>query len=191
LYRESAASFFHEAIGDTLALSVVTPKHLHTIGLIKDKVDQSDQLVINAQMAVALSKIAILPWAYLVDVWRWKVMSGEVTPDEYQSSWIQLVEHYQGLKRPVESSEDDFDPACKFHVPSNTQYIRYFGAALVVTRKALIIVSNSNSTNHYVKHQATLAHSTNVTFTNPKKPETNSKRCSQWANLNLGKKPSK
>lgn len=35
------AEGFHEAIGDTMALSVSTPKHLHTIGLL-DKLENDD-----------------------------------------------------------------------------------------------------------------------------------------------------
>ena len=34
IYRGGANPGFHEAIGDTLALSVATPKHLHTVGLL-------------------------------------------------------------------------------------------------------------------------------------------------------------
>ncbi len=36
IFKEGANSGFHEAIGDTIALSVGTPKHLKKIGLIKD-----------------------------------------------------------------------------------------------------------------------------------------------------------
>lgn len=35
-YREGANPGFHEAVGDTIALSVSTPKHLKKIGLLKD-----------------------------------------------------------------------------------------------------------------------------------------------------------
>ena len=99
LYRSGAADFFHEAIGDTMTLSVVTPTHLRKIGLLEPEDDKSDdglKNTINALMSVALSKIAILPWTFLVDLWRWKVMSGEVTVENYQNEWEKLVEHYQG-----------------------------------------------------------------------------------------------
>lgn len=39
-FRDGANPGFHEAIGDVLALSVSTPKHLHTIGLL-DKVEDT------------------------------------------------------------------------------------------------------------------------------------------------------
>jgi len=39
-FRDGANPGFHEAIGDVLALSVATPKHLLTIGLL-DKVEEN------------------------------------------------------------------------------------------------------------------------------------------------------
>lgn len=87
LFRDGAADFFHEAIGDTMQLSVVTPKHLQKIGLITGNVTESPEQTINAQMAVALDKIVSLPWTYLVDQWRWSVFSGAVKPEQYQAEW--------------------------------------------------------------------------------------------------------
>ncbi|KAI8894024.1 hypothetical protein BC833DRAFT_606398 [Globomyces pollinis-pini] len=131
LFRDSAADFFHEAIGDTMVLSVSTPKHLEKVGLLKGPVSNSYKQTINAQMSTALAKIAILPYSYLIDLWRWKVFDGSIKPEDYQSSWETLVEKYQGIKRPIPSNENDFDPGCKFHVPGNTPYVRYFGAAVI------------------------------------------------------------
>lgn len=34
LYQGGANGAFHEAVGDSIALSVMTPEHLHTIGLL-------------------------------------------------------------------------------------------------------------------------------------------------------------
>ena len=39
LFRGGANHGFHEAIGDTMALSAITPKHLHSIHLIDKIVD--------------------------------------------------------------------------------------------------------------------------------------------------------
>lgn len=38
-FRRGANPGFHEAIGDVLSLSVSTPKHLHTIGLLESVTD--------------------------------------------------------------------------------------------------------------------------------------------------------
>ena len=124
LFRGSAHSGFHEAIGDTVTLSM-TPGYLAEVGLIKSA-EESREAVINRQMLMALAKIAFLPFGKLIDEWRWKVFSGEVTPENYNQAWWELREYYQGIAPPVERTEADFDPGAKYHVPSNTSYTRYF-----------------------------------------------------------------
>ena len=124
LFRDGANDGFHEAIGDTINLSV-TPAYLARIGLIH-AVAPSHEALINQQMKMALEKIAFLPFGRLIDEWRWKVFSGEITPANYNSSWWELRRRYQGLAPPVPRSEADFDPGAKYHIPSNTPYTRYF-----------------------------------------------------------------
>ena len=41
LYRDSPNSGFHEAIGDSIALAVMTPEHLHAIGLLDEVPDST------------------------------------------------------------------------------------------------------------------------------------------------------
>ncbi|HEV7714675.1 MAG TPA: M2 family metallopeptidase [Steroidobacteraceae bacterium] len=124
LFRGGANDGFHEAIGDTVNLSV-TPGYLAKIGLIAP-VKPSEQAVINQQMKMALEKIAFLPFGRLIDQWRWKVFSGEIKPEHYNEAWWDLRKHYQGIAPPVARSEADFDPGAKFHIPDNTPYTRYF-----------------------------------------------------------------
>ncbi|MEH6710138.1 MAG: M2 family metallopeptidase [Paraglaciecola polaris] len=123
LYRGSANDGFHEAIGDTIALSI-TPKYLKEIGLVNTIPDESND--IGMLLKLALDKIAFIPFGLLVDQWRWKVFSGEVTPENYNTAWWELREKYQGVMAPVERPSDAFDPGAKYHVPSNTPYTRYF-----------------------------------------------------------------
>lgn len=128
LYRDSANDGFHEAIGDTMALSV-TPPYLKQIGLIDKVPDQSGDIGFLLQRA--LDRVAFLPFGYLVDQWRWKVFSGEVTANDYNKAWWELREKYQGLAPPVARTEEDFDAGAKYHVPANTPYARYFLAAIL------------------------------------------------------------
>jgi peptidyl-dipeptidase A len=128
LFRESANDAFHEAIGDTIALSV-TPPYLKQLGLIDKVPDQRAD--IGFLLNRALDKVAFLPFGYLVDQWRWKVFSGEVKPEDYNKAWWDLREKYQGVAPPVPRSEQDFDPGAKYHVPANTPYARYFLAAIL------------------------------------------------------------
>ncbi len=128
LYRNSANDGFHEAIGDTIALSV-TPDYLKRIGLIDTIPDASKDT--GLLLAQALDKIAFLPFSLLVDRWRWQVFSGETPPDRYNAAWWELRTRYQGIAPPVERSEADFDPGAKYHIPANTPYSRYFLAHIL------------------------------------------------------------
>jgi len=128
LYMNSANDGFHEALGDAIALSV-TPDYLKKVGLIDAVPPASADL--SLLMQDALDKIAFLPFGLLVDQWRWKVFSGEITPAQYNASWWRLREQYQGVKAPVARSERDFDPAAKYHVAANVPYTRYFLAAIL------------------------------------------------------------
>jgi peptidyl-dipeptidase A len=127
-YQDSANDGFHEAIGDTIALSV-TPEYLKEIGLIDHIPDASADTGLLLQRA--LEKVAFLPFGYLVDQWRWKVFSGEVGPGDYNRAWWELREKYQGISPPAPRSEQDFDAGAKYHVPANTPYARYFLATIL------------------------------------------------------------
>ena len=76
-------------------------------------------------MKMGLSKIAFLPFGYLMDQWRWKVFQGEITEANYNSKWWELRTKYQGIKAPNNRSEKYFDPGAKYHIPNNTPYIRF------------------------------------------------------------------
>ncbi len=128
LYRGSANDGFHEAIGDTIALSI-TPKYLKQIGLIDTIPDASND--IGMLLQVALDKIAFIPFGLMVDQWRWKVLAGEVTPENYNEVWWELRNKYQGVMAPVERPADAFDPGAKYHVPANVPYTRYFLAHIL------------------------------------------------------------
>ncbi len=122
-YQNSANDGFHEAIGDTIALSV-TPKYLKEIGLIDTIPDESKD--IGLLMKMALDKVAFIPFGLMVDQWRWQVYSGEVNPENYNSAWWELREKYQGVTAPIERDANAFDPGAKYHVPGGVPYSRYF-----------------------------------------------------------------
>jgi peptidyl-dipeptidase A len=128
LFWGSAIDGFHEAIGDTLALSI-TPQYLKTLGLIDDEPDPSKDLGLLLDMA--LEKVSFLPFGLLVDQWRWKVFSGEVTPDDYNEAWWELRERYQGVAAPEARKSTDFDPGAKYHVAASVPYSRYFLAHIL------------------------------------------------------------
>ena len=128
LFRDSANDGFHEAIGDTIALSV-TPEYLVRIGLLDKAPPPSSD--IGLLLARALDKVAFLPFGLLIDQWRWQVFAGQVTPDHYNEAWWALSLKYQGIAPPSARGEAFFDPAAKYHVASNTPYMRYFLATIL------------------------------------------------------------
>ena len=124
LFQGSAHDGFHEAVGDTVNLSM-TPEYLHKLGLVS-QTSQASQAVINQQLNLALDKIAFLPFGKMIDQWRWAVFDGRIKPDEYNKAWWDLRRKYQGIDPPVKRTETDFDPGAKYHIPGNTPYTRYF-----------------------------------------------------------------
>ena len=127
-FRDSANDGFHEAVGDTIALSI-TPEYLVKIGLLDRAPDTSKD--IGLLLHRALEKIAFLPFGLVIDQWRWKVFSGEIPPEKYNETWWQLRQKYQGVAPPVGRSEADFDPGAKYHVAANVPYMRYFLADIL------------------------------------------------------------
>jgi len=127
LFQSGANDGFHEAVGDTIALSI-TPDYLHQIGLLSAAPSDSGDLAFL--MKHALDKVAFLPFGLLIDQWRWKVFDGEIKAADYDKAWWELKKKYQGVAPPVERNEADFDPGAKYHVAANVPYTRYFLAAV-------------------------------------------------------------
>ncbi len=128
LFQNGANDGFHEAIGDTIALSV-TPEYLQKIDLIDSVPPPSGD--INLLLERSLDKIAFLPFGLLVDQWRWKVFSGEIKPADYNKAWWELRRKLQGVAPPIPRTEADFDPGAKYHVDANVPYTRYFLATIL------------------------------------------------------------
>ncbi len=127
LFRNGANDGFHEAIGDSIALSI-TPAYLKTIGLTTEEPPMEADIPL--QLRTALDKVAFLPFALALDKWRWGVFAGEIKPADYNKAWWQLREKYQGVAPPVERTEADFDAGAKNHIPTNVPYARYFLARI-------------------------------------------------------------
>lgn len=123
--RRGANPGFHEAVGDTMALSTANPRHLVKIGLL-DEYNGTREDELNALYLQALQRIAFLPFGLLIDKWRWDVFSNKVAESEWNQHWWSLRKKYQKISPPVDRDEGDFDPGAKFHVPASSKYISYF-----------------------------------------------------------------
>jgi peptidyl-dipeptidase A len=129
IFQQGAHDGFHEAIGDTIVLAM-TPGYLQSVGLV-DAQPASPEALINAQMRMALVKVAFLPFGLMIDRWRWGVFDGSIAPDAYNKSWWTLKAKYQGVAPVQPRGEEFFDPGAKYHVPGNTPYTRYFLADIL------------------------------------------------------------
>ena len=125
VFRRGANPGFHEAVGDTISLSVATPSHLHKVGLL-ESASNSKESTINFLMKMALDKISFLPFGYLIDQYRWKIFENKTLPEDYQKSWDDLRLKYQGVIPPVDRTSENFDAMGKYHVTADVPYIRYF-----------------------------------------------------------------
>jgi peptidyl-dipeptidase A len=143
LFRDSAHDGFHEAVGDTIALSV-TPEYLTKIGLMASDAPKSDE--IELLLHRALEKVAFLPFGLAVDRWRWKVFSGEIGPADYNRTWWEMRTAYQGVAPPSGRGEEEFDPGAKYHVGANVPYLRYFLAHLLQFQFHRALVRDAGAT---------------------------------------------
>ncbi len=130
LHLNGANDGFHEAIGDMIALSI-TPEYLVQINMLDRSQVPGEDKDIGLLLRQAMDKVAFLPFAHLVDKWRWGVFDGSITPAQYNDAWHGLKREYQGITPPVDRPEDSFDPGAKYHIPGNTPYTRYFLARLL------------------------------------------------------------
>ena len=128
LFKNGANDGFHEAIGDFIGLSALTPTYLNQIGLLDTVPGEAEDIPFLLKMA--LDKIAFMPFGLMVDRWRWGVFDGETTPAEYNDAWTADMLRYQGLVPPGPRPENAFDPGAKYHIPGNTPYTRYFLAGI-------------------------------------------------------------
>ena len=128
LYKNSANDGFHEAVGDTIALSV-TPGYLVKIGLLDKEPPASADIPLL--LRDALDKIAFFPFGIMMDKWRWGVFNGEITPANYNAAWWRLRTEYQGIAPVGTRGEEFFDPGAKYHIAANVPYARYFLARIL------------------------------------------------------------
>ena len=128
IFQNGANDGFHEAIGDAIALAI-TPQYLNKVGLLEKVPEGSND--VPELLKQALDRVAFLPFGLLIDQWRWKVFSGEITPANYNQAWWDMRLKYEGIVPPVARTEADFDPAAKYHVAANVPYTRYFLAHIL------------------------------------------------------------
>jgi peptidyl-dipeptidase A len=129
-FRSGANSGFHEAVGDTIALSVSSPKHLQRVGLLKSGVENYKSQI-NQLFSVALRKLAFLPFAYVMDKFRYEVFRGTIRAENANCHFWRLREKYGGIAPASVRGNHDFDITAKYHVSADVEYMRYFVSSII------------------------------------------------------------
>ncbi|XP_063835604.1 angiotensin-converting enzyme-like [Ostrinia nubilalis] len=88
----------------------------------------TDEMLLLRQ---ALNKIPQIPFALVIDEYRWKYFEGSIDKDKFNKEFWDLTLELQGIAPPEERGEEYFDVAAKFHVPDHTPYIRYFLSSFI------------------------------------------------------------
>ncbi len=135
LFQSGASDALHEAVGDTIVLAL-TPDYLRKAGLLDPPADpptpkQQQAELIDAQLRMALMKVAPLPFDLLLDRWRWGVFDGSIPPSDYNAAWWKLRADYQGIAPALPRGGEFFDAGAKYHVAANMEYARYFLAGIL------------------------------------------------------------
>lgn len=73
----------------------------------------------------ALTQIPQIPFAYILDIFRWDLFSGDIPFDDANNYFWKLAMTEQGIHPPDhEDRTHFFDPGAKFHIADNTPYVR-------------------------------------------------------------------
>ncbi|GFV90461.1 angiotensin-converting enzyme [Trichonephila clavipes] len=125
MFQDSANPGFHEAIGNVISLSVMTPGYLEEVGLLGEEDQKKDERpTINYLMNMALRYAVSAHYSYIVDYWRNRVYNGTIKEDELNKKYWEYRLKYQGVCPPVKRTEKDFDIGAKYHIASGVEYFR-------------------------------------------------------------------
>ena len=110
-------------MGDTLALSVSTPKHLREIGLLDKSTPIDDYETSINNGTCYWNWMLSLKLERFSSIYRLLLRNISVSIDVVRTffSWRK---EYQGIKPPSPRSEENFDAGAKYHFPANVEYLR-------------------------------------------------------------------
>ena len=79
-------------------------------------------------MRIALQKVAFLPFAYVMDKYRFALFRNQIDREhELNSFWWNLRRKHGGIQAPLSRNDAiNFDPGAKYHVPANVTLFTLF-----------------------------------------------------------------
>ncbi|KAL3280443.1 hypothetical protein HHI36_023984 [Cryptolaemus montrouzieri] len=131
IFQDGTNTAFHESIGDAIMHGVMVPQHLHRIGLLSDEELFDNNTEFNLILLQALEKIPEIPFALLIDKYRWKIFRGDLPLEDLNRIYWKMNRDIRGIIPPETRDEHFFDAGAKFHIPDGTPYIRYFLSGII------------------------------------------------------------
>jgi len=124
ILRGGANRAYHEAMGSLIGLAALQKPFLQNFGLVGKDVVTNDTL---NMLKEALDFVVHIPWgAGVMTTFENELYSQNLSIDQYNKKWWQLVKKYQGIVPPNERGENFCDAATKTHINDDAaQYYDY------------------------------------------------------------------
>jgi len=114
ILRDGANRAFHEAIGSLIGLAAMQKPFLSSLGLLPKDISINDTL---ALLREALDYIVFIPWsAGVMTEFEYELYSNNLTKEQFNKKWWELVKKFQGIVPPSERGEEYCDAASKTHI---------------------------------------------------------------------------
>ncbi|MFN3939825.1 MAG: M2 family metallopeptidase [Chitinophagales bacterium] len=122
--RGGANRGYHEAFGSMIGLASLQKPLLESQGLIAAGVQTNDTLKLLSE---ALDFIVHIPWGSgVMTEFEYAVYAQNLSPDQYNAKWWELVKKYQGIVPPTARGEEYCDATTKTHINDDAaQYYDY------------------------------------------------------------------
>lgn len=130
LLRDGAAPFFHEGVGELIALATRQVPYLKQAGVLpRDARLDERKVLLNDALEVA---IPFMFWACgTMPEWEADFYAKGMPKGEMNARWWKIVGELQGVEPPSPRSEAWCDPATKTHINDNPAYYYSYGLATV------------------------------------------------------------
>lgn len=134
ILRRSPTPAFLEAVADMFALFASRPQHLKSLLQLEGEVTEAHNL--NHLMKLALEKVPIIQYAFVVDKFRAEVLSkaGTIVPGQLNRRWWQLMIEHMGISPPVKRTASDkvhFDFGSNPKHLVEQDYTRYLASSVL------------------------------------------------------------
>jgi peptidyl-dipeptidase A len=126
LMREGANRAYHEALGSLMGLAAMQKPFAAGVGLV-DGSTPTDTL--RQLLKDAMNYVVFIPWsAGTMSQFEHDLYTDNLSPDQFNRRWLDIVKKYQGIVPPTERGEEYCDAASKTHI--NDDPAGYYDYAL-------------------------------------------------------------